>query len=375
MSLSVHRIDEPHFDLIQEEWNALLARSAFNNVFLRYEWIHTWWTHFRSNRTLFLWEVREDDRLVALAPFYIEQSVPLGPRYLKFCSDELSPDYVDVIIESGKEGIVLEALMKEIQRHAQRWDIVDWQHLRSGAFLLRPRVIPAHYGYSAQMSNTCPYIRIASTYAEYCQTIAPPGLREFHLNKKQRKLFQNKGVSRYRVSRQEELPQAVDWLFLLHEKRAQAIQRVSCFARPDVKRFHLSISRRFLEAGILNLQFLRCGDQPISAGYGFDYDRKVYFFQNGFDPAWKTWSPGAVMLGLMVEDAFLNGFEEFDFLKGDEAYKSLWTDTARQIIDMRAYNRTLRGSLGYAAARSKTVLRNLKATMSLSSQRMIRGFS
>src|SRR4051812_23026407 len=95
MNLSIRLITATEFDTLQHDWNELLSRSAWDNLFLRWEWIHTWWKHFSSHRQLFIWTITREDRLVGIFPLYIDQPAPLGFRYLRFCSDELSPDYLD----------------------------------------------------------------------------------------------------------------------------------------------------------------------------------------------------------------------------------------------------------------------------------------
>jgi hypothetical protein len=39
--LDVALVEDAEFRALREEWNALLGRSAVDNVFLRWEWIHT----------------------------------------------------------------------------------------------------------------------------------------------------------------------------------------------------------------------------------------------------------------------------------------------------------------------------------------------
>jgi CelD/BcsL family acetyltransferase involved in cellulose biosynthesis len=368
-------IGPTEFDGLQHDWNRLLSRSQWDNVFLRWEWIHTWWAHFHQDRKLFIWTVHQDERLVAILPLYIDQPSPFGFRYLRICSDDLSPDYLDVIQERDLAPEIFDALLKSLHEYSSRWDIVSLEHLRIGSTLLNSKFPDAHYGVSADRSHTCPYVKIQGEYGDYFENQLRQGLHRYHIDKKKKKLFGQKDVRHLRAHTDAERGEFLDYLFQLHEQRADSIQRHSFFARPDVKRFHHEVSRLFLEAGFLNLQVLVQGRLPVGAAYGFDYHNKMYFFQSGFDPAWSSWSPGFIMISLMIEESFKNGFEEFDFLKGEESYKSLWANAVREQQQMIAYNRTLLGTTAYTAALSKNVLRNVKATMSLSTHRMIRGFS
>src|SRR4051794_23919497 len=101
MPMHVRLLEPKEFDTLKEKWNALLSKSRSDTVFLRWEWMHTWWRHFGRNRTLFLIGAESDGELVGLAPFYVDASGPLGARCLRVCSDELSPDYLDLIAEKG----------------------------------------------------------------------------------------------------------------------------------------------------------------------------------------------------------------------------------------------------------------------------------
>ena len=54
---------------------------------------------------------------------------------------------------------------------------------------------------------------------------------------------------------------------------------------------------------------------------------------------------GLVLLARTVQDAYAEGLVEFDFLRGDEAYKADWARAERWTIQMRLW----RGALGSAA--------------------------
>src|SRR5207302_569350 len=112
--LQIKRIDQSEFDTMREEWNELLNQSASDSVFLRWEWMHTWWDIFKQKRRLLILTARSNGRLVGIAPFYIETAGLLRTRYLKLCSEELSPDYLDIIAEKGQETEVARDIVNYI---------------------------------------------------------------------------------------------------------------------------------------------------------------------------------------------------------------------------------------------------------------------
>ena len=60
--------DAQSFELLREEWEALLQASAANGLFLTWEWLATWWKHFSVERELFVLTARASGELMAIAP-------------------------------------------------------------------------------------------------------------------------------------------------------------------------------------------------------------------------------------------------------------------------------------------------------------------
>jgi CelD/BcsL family acetyltransferase involved in cellulose biosynthesis len=61
-------------------------------------------------------------------------------------------------------------------------------------------------------------------------------------------------------------------------------------------------------------------------------DRKFYFYQSGFDPAFARNSVGLLMMGVSIQDALEEGALEYDLLHGDEEYKAHWSRQSRELV-------------------------------------------
>jgi CelD/BcsL family acetyltransferase involved in cellulose biosynthesis len=355
--MNIIPIKEAEFDLLREEWNALLDRSAADCVFLRWEWIHTWWDIFRKKRKLFILTVRQDGRLVGAAPFFIEPAAFPKPRCLRFCSDELSPDYMDLILEKGQEGSATREIVRYVLSNAGEWDILCLDNLRAGSTLLADGLYDG-LAYSTQVSFSCPYIPIQGTFDDYIRSRT--NLATFELDKKHKRFFQKPEVRHFVVKDLKDLSRSIDDLFALRKMRSASKGMQSSFVDGDVKRFHYEISRHFLKEGILNLRLIYDHQTPVSAGYAFNYKKRVYFFQTAFDPQYKKWSAGGLVFRLVVQQAFAEGIIEFDTLKGNEAYKFMWSDAAHDEMNLTVYNRSLRGQGWRRLRRLKNALRRVK---------------
>lgn len=349
MPVSIQPVDPDSFALMKEDWNDLLRRSASDTVFLRWEWLHTWWEAFGRGRTLCILAARDGGRLVGAAPFYLEED-SRGVRHLRFCSDELYPDGLDVISERGREREVVGATASWLFGGGLRWDVASLRHVGSASVL--PGLLRGSgRTWRAGPPEPCPYIRMEGTFEAYAE--GRPRLAD--VLKKEKRLLE-KGIT-HRVIREEgELPKAMDDLFLLHDKRAREKGITTVFTSEGIQAFHRRLAGQFLKEKILNLQFLTDGENAVSALYSFHYKRKIYFYQSGFDPAWRAWSVGAVMIAVALRRAFQDGLEEFDFLKGDEGYKALWMNAVREERALSACNRSLRGMVWGAASRGRAAL-------------------
>src|SRR5262249_12472241 len=103
------------------------------------------------------------------------------------------------------------------------------------------------------------------------------------------------------------------------------------FDHPDLVAFHERFSALALERGWLRLFVLTLDGTPLAAFYGFRYGDVFSFYQSGFDPEYGSLSTGLVAMGLTIRRAIEEGASEFDFLHGEEAYKSLWTSKRRAL--------------------------------------------
>ena len=214
-----------------------------------------------------------------------------------------------------------------------------------------------------RMSSRCPGIRLQGTYEDYLKAQFERKKR-YNLERQVRVALSDKGLRHRRVDKQEDLPHALNDLFALHARRKQAANVQSSFIDGDVQRFHHAVAPALLRAGWLSLQLLSDGERPVSAAYGFRYNGRFYFYQSGMDPDWSRWSVGTVLLTMLIKESFEGGLQEFDFLKGDEAYKVPWANAARQQVELAIHRRDMAGTLGYAA---RVLKQGIKSFVSRSS--------
>lgn len=124
--------------------------------------------------------------------------------------------------------------------------------------------------------------------------------------------------------------------------------------------------KRFLEmalgalaaSGWLDLWLARVDGRPAAYQINLDFAGKSWVYNNAFDRSFAELSLGAVLMKRTVEEAFRNGKRECDFLRGEEAFKGAWTETARDVAQLVLFRPDARSRL--AAAWATGPLRNAR---------------
>jgi CelD/BcsL family acetyltransferase involved in cellulose biosynthesis len=332
--------DAARLAALASEWDDLLARSAVDTVFLTWDWLWSWWEVYGGRLTPYVAVVRENGRLVAAAPCKIEdrRHYGFGFRQLEFIGTgrAVCPDFLDFVIEAGREAelvpILVEALAAE-----RRWDKLALTDVPSdsptraaltdalGATGLRPRV---------DVDRVCPYLPLPATWAEL-EAGLTHNFRRNH-RKKRRRL----GATLVPWRDGQDVAAALDTLAALHQERMETSGRGGNFKKPDYRDFHERFAARAAARGWLYVAFLHSDEKPIAARYGFLYRDTYYAYQSGFDPRRADYSPGEVMLGMVIEDLIGRGAREFNFLRGAQPHKFHWTDRRRETLRFEGWQRT-----------------------------------
>src|SRR5688572_22586430 len=143
--------DAAGFAALEPEWWELWLRAPSATPFQSPAWLIPWWEAF-SPGTLHCCALRRHGRLVALAPFYLENSAGAPPRLLPV-GISLS-DYLDVLIHPEDEAEAAAALT-DAMTGGSAWESWELPELRPDAKAL---ALPSPTGCEAALSagETCP---------------------------------------------------------------------------------------------------------------------------------------------------------------------------------------------------------------------------
>ena len=126
----------------------------------------------------------------------------------------------------------------------------------------------------------------------------------------------------------------------------------------------------FAARGSVDLRIGRMDGEPAAYQINFDFDGKIWIYNNAFDRAFASLSPGTILMKRAFEDTFNEGREECDFLRGEEPYKAEWTEKSREVIQLVIRRGSLRSRL--AALWAVRAWRNATLLCSLARRRFAR---
>jgi len=99
--------------------------------------------------------------------------------------------------------------------------------------------------------------------------------------------------------------------------------------------FHKNIVKYGLSEGLVHYSTLSIGSDIVAWHLGFIDRDRFYYYMPAHQPCYEKVSPSKVLLYHCVVDAIKRGISIFDHLRGEENYKSGWTDQVQHIYSMR----------------------------------------
>jgi CelD/BcsL family acetyltransferase involved in cellulose biosynthesis len=267
--------------------------------------------------------MRENYEIVAIAPltYSIERLFGLPIKKIKLMGTPHS-DYCDFVFSSNKDEYY-DLLMKYLLKIPEKWNCIELND------------VPANSKYetvSGLSNNThlihpCPYIALPQSFEEFLQGLSRNKRKS---TQKGIKILETTfNVEFVDCSGTEYFEEGMNWLFKLHQKKWMSQGFPGVFASPKIRGFHLEIARAFSEKKWLGLFSLKLSDRTVAVVYGFRYNSKFYSYLSGYDPEYAKYSVANLLRAKIMDRCIKDHFTEFDFLRGDETYKSRWNASIR----------------------------------------------
>jgi len=320
-NLTIKKVSKDEFLNSKMVWNELLDISASNNLFLRWEWISSWWVTWSdkiNESELLVIFVYSNDDLIGIAPFYkdvrrlfnilsINRIQFIGTSYQSVStvrSEYLGliyiPEYWDqffnVLIKYLDKNVSYdELILKDIKSN----DVFVDYLFKESAYRFR-RVVGSDIGY---------VVNTKDSFNVYIENLSANTRLGLYNRRKRLSKHGDIKVEHYDLSHGIVM---FDLLNKFHRIRWGA----DCFSG-----LSLSFHNAFLESLTPGCCFsiLKIGNEIVSIQYNIVIGNTLYNIQSGYDEThYQGLSLGTLHIGYELEHCFnSDNIKFFDFLAGE----------------------------------------------------------
>jgi len=332
------------FFLLEEPWNHFLDNLPGNRVFLRWEWLYSWWKTYREdNYNLTIILVFRENEIIGIAPFYvvnISYMKVIPVRHLLFLGTkegDVISEFMDIIYNPGDENTVIPAVFDFLIREniCDDFSLHKLETSSKTISVLQRLSSDRQYFSILQEEYESPYVSLPATIDDFLNSLSSSMRYKIRNNRK--KLEKYPHVVFRKTLDNAELEKDFDELARLHQLRWQSRNFPGSFADKSFSLFQKTVMPLFLKNGHLDLWLLSIADKNVGALYNIRHNNNIYFYQGGLDASFDAGlTPGYLLHSYCIENAIQQGLSEYHFLlmgKLDE-YKKQWAKNSLHMCDI-----------------------------------------
>ena len=313
---------------LQSLWQGLEDRAA-PTVFLSWQWLGHWLAVYRPRAELL--QVTDGGRVIGLGivvPTEERRHGVLRSRCLRLHQtghrhqDQIWIEYNGFLAETGREQEVAEACLRHLCEKDSEWDefIIGAINAGEADRFAQLTGLHSHLRWEAPCFGV-DLNALRDSGQHYLDTLSR---NTRHQINRAHRLYEQRGALRLvRPDCTSEAVSIFDSIGPLHLHRWGDGPDQSGYANPDFVRFHRSLIQDQWASGGVDLVSLQAGEEVIASFYNLLYGQNVYFYLGGMktEPDNRL-KPGLLGHSLCIEDYRQHGFHYYDFMGGDERYKS-----------------------------------------------------
>lgn len=313
---------------LKEDWNRLSETSEEPNVFMTFDWFRAWNQHFtpgaRGERRPNVLLLKKGGATVGISPLIYRRVSHYGVTVRKLEFVETLADYRDLAL-GNDQASQCRAIAEFLADTQDQWDLVDLRDLREGANTLAQigsaiANVGLHFRILPEKER-CPYLPITGDSTTQLERLSG------HVRRVLRKRMERARALGLRV-RVIENPQHEEGL--VKKMVALEAQKHSDgkLVEPFIGRYRDVFQSLFDTLGPRHwvyVALMELGDRPVAWQLGFRCGKRLWDFNKAYDHAFSRFAPGTLLVAALLDYAFSQGYEEYDFLRGEEAYKTVWS--------------------------------------------------
>ena len=314
---------------LAEPWNKLLANSITDVPFLRHEFLYSWWQHRgggewgsddRLAEELYILVGRESaGELVGALPLFLSKNHAGKPSLVLLGSLEIA-DFLDVLVLPEHVGAFLDAALAHLTGpDAPEWDTLELNNiLEDSPSLVGLASAAEKHSLSCKQETLqpAPFIALPGDFDAYLETLDGRYRRELvrKMRNAQRYFIP---VQVERVEQLDDLAPAMEDFFAMMRQEPEKARFLTAPMEAQMQ----ALVRSAAEQGWLDLRFLLVGRERAAGYLNFLYGNRVWVYNSSRSDKFSSLSPGIALIGLLIQEAIEEGYQDFDLMRGEEDYK------------------------------------------------------
>ncbi|HWA95905.1 MAG TPA: GNAT family N-acetyltransferase [Terracidiphilus sp.] len=313
------------------EWDRLCKEVNEPNAFMTYGWYRAWTKrHMREQRsryTPYVVVLRQGDAVSGIAPLIMRTASRwLRVRKLEFAT--IHSDYNDFLVAQN-QATCIESFVQYLSQTANEWDLIDLRDLRnpeeSLAQIERALTSAGLSFHRTQEKEGCPFLPIDGGADHAMKKLSG------HVRRVLRKRLERaaaEGLTTRILERPDEDPGLIEKLVALDLHKAERSEFPPFLGTyPEVFQ---ELFENLGPQGWIHVALFEDAEQPVAYQVGFCCGSRLWDYTKAYDRKYYRFAPGSSLLPALLNFGYRRGFTEYDFLRGEEPYKLVWSSGIRK---------------------------------------------
>ncbi len=334
---------EEGLSCLEQDWNRLSETAELPNVFMTFDWFRAWNQRFaqedrRGRRRLSVLVLKKDGAVVGISPLICRAASRFGLVVRKLEFLESPADYNDFVLGCDPAGSV-GAIVDFLVQSEHQWDLADLRSMReTGNTLALIESAFSHTGLIYRIlpeADSCPYLPIEGG--------SPAAMKRLsgHVRRTLRKRMERTRALGLRVrilENPQDEPGLLGKMIVLEGQKRVAGKLVQPFVARYPEVFQ-SLFDTLGPRGWVYIALMETGDRPVAWQLGFRCGKRLWEYSRAYDHAFSRFAPGTMLVPAVLDYGFSHGFEEYDFLRGEEPYKMVWNTGCHETFRLLVWSR------------------------------------
>jgi len=353
MSYEIQVYSKPDSQL-KKYWQEL-EKYSFCYCYQSYDWFENWVNNFRNqaNDITCVVVVSYNNKILFILPLEIIKKFNL--KILQWIGGKHSDYHAPILSKNfnlSKDDFI--DLWKKIKLKIPDFDLVY--------FIKQPKTVdklnnPFVLFFNNYTDSKTYNIILPKKWNEYNQSILKKKFRSQNIRSK--KLLKKLGNLKFKILKDKsEKFEIIKKLLIQKNLKLKSLGAAELLENEDLN-FYTSFENDKLDTISTHISYLKLNEKIIAIHWGILYKKRFYYLLPSMgEKNLNKYSPGRLLLSLLIRWSISKKVEIFDFTLGDESYKKSWTNNESQLFNY-LYLNNFKGIFLYVLIKSKLMVKSI----------------